>query len=511
MRRNKKLLALLLSLVVLYAAAMPSFAQSAFTPKLMQASSATKLYSGPGGAVSGEVQKGAVVLALGEGNGYYQVQREDKTGYIAADKLRTPDSGARVEGVVRFTANVNTYAGADTKSEVTGKLISGSAAARLLTVTINNATWIAVRQGNITGFVSAANTAVYTRDTKPIASFLVTASSSIKSGSAPNDIKLASASKGELLDVLYNGGGYLIVKKGGVAGILPAANGTLYDDGTIAESTVVAKANIKLLAGTGGKAASLTSVKKGAGLEKLGVYGSHTVVRYNGVIGLVASKNLKAAQDAAGTTQTMEDATSAAPQNGYVYATADAPVYSEPSAGNKKLAIIKQGTTMKALGVGGGFVKIEVGKVTGYMEGKYLAQSPVVPLLDATGYDYSKQTDGLELIASMNAYRKKSGLKALQTDAILMKAAEIRVKEIAQYFSHTRPNGLGVNSIDIDIASENMARGVGKTALKTARDMAEGFMGSSAHMQNAMNSSFTKTGAACLRIGDATYWVQLFS
>ncbi|WP_137665910.1 albumin-binding GA domain-containing protein [Enterococcus hulanensis] len=44
----------------------------------------------------------------------------------------------------------------------------------------------------------------------------------------------------------------------------------------------------------------------------------------------------------------------------------------------------------------------------------------------------------------LNAYRKESGLKGLSTNDKLQEAADLRAKELAESFSHTRPNGSGV-------------------------------------------------------------------
>jgi uncharacterized protein YkwD len=57
------------------------------------------------------------------------------------------------------------------------------------------------------------------------------------------------------------------------------------------------------------------------------------------------------------------------------------------------------------------------------------------------------------------------------------------------------------------VQGENIAKGSG---LPTAQSAADGFMNSTGHRENAMRTTFTKTGAACLKVGATTYWVHLF-
>ena len=113
-----------------------------------------------------------------------------------------------------------------------------------------------------------------------------------------------------------------------------------------------------------------------------------------------------------------------------------------------------------------------------------------------------------ELLRLVNEARAQQGLSALGTTAALTDAAQTRAEELSTLYSHTRPDGtqcftvLGEKGVTYRTAGENIA-----TGYSSAQQVFDGWMNSSGHRQNIMNSSFTHIG-----IGYTAQrgWVQLF-
>ena len=114
------------------------------------------------------------------------------------------------------------------------------------------------------------------------------------------------------------------------------------------------------------------------------------------------------------------------------------------------------------------------------------------------GYTYS-------VIEETNLERARYGLDALRVDEELMAAARVRAEEIAQKFSHTRPDGTSWRTVSSAVRGENIARGHNNPD----RVMAA-WMSSSGHRQNILRAGYGSIGAACVRAGNVCYWVQLF-
>ncbi|HJF51850.1 MAG TPA: CAP domain-containing protein [Butyricicoccus pullicaecorum] len=116
------------------------------------------------------------------------------------------------------------------------------------------------------------------------------------------------------------------------------------------------------------------------------------------------------------------------------------------------------------------------------------------------------------VLAEVNAARAKNGLSALTLDANMNRAAAVRAAELAQSFSHTRPNGsrgltaLNEAGVSYRTAGENIASGQ-----QTAQAVVSAWMNSSGHRANILSSSFGRMGVGQATIGGRTYWVQLFA
>lgn len=119
-----------------------------------------------------------------------------------------------------------------------------------------------------------------------------------------------------------------------------------------------------------------------------------------------------------------------------------------------------------------------------------------------------------EVIRLTNAEREKAGLNPLEMDDTLMKAADVRVRELGESFSHTRPDGRKfVTAVEEagypnSYVGENIAFGVGNA--KSALSL---WMDSEGHKQNILNPDYEKMGAGYIYDLDSehSYWVQIFA
>ena len=121
--------------------------------------------------------------------------------------------------------------------------------------------------------------------------------------------------------------------------------------------------------------------------------------------------------------------------------------------------------------------------------------------------------EAAEAVASLvNAARQDAGLSELELDADLCAAAQARAREIAQSFSHTRPDGsscftiLEEFGVSYRAAGENIAMGQ-----RTPEEVMDGWMNSSGHRANILNGTFTSIGVGYYVDGaGAAHWVQIF-
>lgn len=121
--------------------------------------------------------------------------------------------------------------------------------------------------------------------------------------------------------------------------------------------------------------------------------------------------------------------------------------------------------------------------------------------------------EAAEAVASLvNAARQDAGLSELELDVDLCAAAQARAQEIAQSFSHTRPDGsscftiLEEFGISYRAAGENIAMGQ-----RTPEEVMDGWMNSSGHRANILNGTFTSIGVGYYVDGaGAAHWVQIF-
>lgn len=129
--------------------------------------------------------------------------------------------------------------------------------------------------------------------------------------------------------------------------------------------------------------------------------------------------------------------------------------------------------------------------------------------------DYKMAFAVLDLV---NAQRKKVGRPALVMDKTAMEAAMQRAAECSVYYSHTRPNGSGSETI-LDWTysyGENIAAG-----FETAADVMNGWMNSPGHKANILDEHYYVTkqshhryktiGIGVFKVDDTYYWCQIFN
>ena len=139
-------------------------------------------------------------------------------------------------------------------------------------------------------------------------------------------------------------------------------------------------------------------------------------------------------------------------------------------------------------------------------------EKPSLPETDKPDNEVEVNKLAYEVFELVNQERAKAGLKALEMDTNLQKAADLRAQEISKKFSHTRPDGssfstvLGEFGIKYKKSGENIAYGY-----NTAEKVMNAWMNSQGHRANILNSDFEKIGIGVYTDSNGTvYWQQTF-
>lgn len=117
-----------------------------------------------------------------------------------------------------------------------------------------------------------------------------------------------------------------------------------------------------------------------------------------------------------------------------------------------------------------------------------------------------------QVVELVNTERAKAGLPALTVNNGASSAAQVRAKEIASAFSHTRPNGSSFSTalkeagVSYSSAGENIAYGQ-----KSPQEVMEQWMNSAGHRANILNPDYTAIGVGHYEsAAGVNYWTQLF-
>lgn len=120
-----------------------------------------------------------------------------------------------------------------------------------------------------------------------------------------------------------------------------------------------------------------------------------------------------------------------------------------------------------------------------------------------------------EVIHLTNIEREKAGLNPLEMDDSLMKAADVRVKELSESFSHTRPDGSKYDTAAKEAGYAGDYIGENITGFANSPKWAvENWTESDKHRENYLNPEYVYTGVAYLYDKDSeygSYWVQIFA
>lgn len=110
-----------------------------------------------------------------------------------------------------------------------------------------------------------------------------------------------------------------------------------------------------------------------------------------------------------------------------------------------------------------------------------------------------------QVLDLVNQYRTNTGLAPLKRSPELDRAAAVRAQEIAQRFSHTRPDGSSWSTVSAAAYGENIAKGH-----RSAERAMLAWMNSQGHRANILRGSYGSIGIAAVSINGTMYWVQLF-
>ncbi|MBD5141899.1 MAG: hypothetical protein HDT25_10910 [Ruminococcus sp.] len=118
-----------------------------------------------------------------------------------------------------------------------------------------------------------------------------------------------------------------------------------------------------------------------------------------------------------------------------------------------------------------------------------------------------------KVVEIVNKERKKAGKDPLKSDGELNAIAAIRAKEIAEEFSHTRPNGTSCFTAFDEAGYKYMmsAENIAYNYNDSADDIMEIWMNSSGHKANILSGDVTKIGVGLYESGGKYYWVQVFA
>lgn len=145
----------------------------------------------------------------------------------------------------------------------------------------------------------------------------------------------------------------------------------------------------------------------------------------------------------------------------------------------------------------------------------YAKQAAGIPvswnILKMSQVEQDAWTRSQETLQLINEQRAANGLSNLTTSDKLYEASSVRAKEIADTFSHTRPNGDSaftvLDSMDIFFmrAGENIAMG-----FPTPESVVTGWMNSPGHRANILGADYTAAAVGVYLAPDGYYYWSIF-
>ena len=145
----------------------------------------------------------------------------------------------------------------------------------------------------------------------------------------------------------------------------------------------------------------------------------------------------------------------------------------------------------------------------------YAKQAAGIPvswnILKMSEVEQDAWTRSQETLQLINEQRAANGLSNLTTSDKLYEASCVRAKEIADTFSHTRPNGdsaftvLDRMNIFFMCAGENIAMG-----FPTPESVVTGWMNSPGHRANILGADYTAAAVGVYLAPDGYYYWSIF-
>ena len=117
----------------------------------------------------------------------------------------------------------------------------------------------------------------------------------------------------------------------------------------------------------------------------------------------------------------------------------------------------------------------------------------------------------IDIFLLTNEEREKEGVGKLVYNSDLQEAADLRAKECASVFSHTRPDGTSCFTaigVDYEVAGENLIMADGPLA--NAKTMMNTWMNSEGHRANILLPEFKEMAVGIFLSDDTVYAVQIF-
>lgn len=117
----------------------------------------------------------------------------------------------------------------------------------------------------------------------------------------------------------------------------------------------------------------------------------------------------------------------------------------------------------------------------------------------------------VEVVKLVNQERAKAGLPELMMFPRLSKAANIRIKETTEKWSHERPDGRSSSTIITDLSirwnayGENIAYGQ-----RSPQEVVRGWMNSEGHKKNILSANYKYIGVGVTQKNGVLYWTQEF-
>lgn len=113
-----------------------------------------------------------------------------------------------------------------------------------------------------------------------------------------------------------------------------------------------------------------------------------------------------------------------------------------------------------------------------------------------------------EVLRIVNIERAKEGLNSLSMTKTLQDVANVREKELLEYYSHTRPNGQKCSTaipstVKVRVVRENICRGT----QQTPKTCMESWMNSTGHRNNILSDNTQYIGVGVSR----GRWIQMFT